>query len=103
MENIMHIIHVTNKGKMMDMLEKFYIYRETEANNQISKLTVQNNTIFETVVYEDSYRRVPHKQLTRIKLSWGKSFTPTRSESYPRTEAHPQPHMDQQPSKQRNH
>jgi hypothetical protein len=29
----MHIIHITNNGKMMDMLEKFYIYRQTEANN----------------------------------------------------------------------
>jgi hypothetical protein len=56
-ENILHVINVTNKGKMMDMLEKFYIYRETEANNQINnKLTVQNNVIFNTVVYEDPYR-----------------------------------------------
>jgi hypothetical protein len=59
MENIMHIIHVTNKGKMMDTLEKFYIYRETEANNQINdKLTVQNNAIFEIVVYEDPCRGI---------------------------------------------
>jgi hypothetical protein len=41
MENIMHIIHITSKGKKMDTLEKFYIYRETEANNQSNdKLTV---------------------------------------------------------------
>jgi hypothetical protein len=57
MENIMHIMHIATKGKMMDTLEKFYIYRETEANNQINdKLTVQNNAIFETIVYEDPYR-----------------------------------------------
>ena len=57
MENIMHITHVTNKGKMLDTLEKFYIYRETEANNQINdKLTVQNNAVFKTIVYEDPYR-----------------------------------------------
>jgi hypothetical protein len=56
MGNIMHVIHVTNKGIMMDT-EKFYIYRETEANNQINdKLTVQNNAVFKTVVYEDTYR-----------------------------------------------
>jgi hypothetical protein len=54
MENIIHIIHVTNKDKMMDTLDKFFIYREIEASNQINdKLTVQNNTIFETAVYED--------------------------------------------------
>ena len=57
MENVMHITHVTNKGKMLDTLEKFYIYRETEANNQINdKLTVQNNAVFKTIVYEDPYR-----------------------------------------------
>jgi hypothetical protein len=39
---------------MMDM-EKFYIYRETEAKNQINKLTVQNNGIFETIVNEDPF------------------------------------------------
>jgi hypothetical protein len=57
MENIMHIIHITGKGKMMDMLEKFYIYREAEANNQINdKLTAQNNAVFKTIVCEDPYR-----------------------------------------------
>jgi hypothetical protein len=57
MESIMHIIHVTNKGKMMDTMEKFYIYSETEVKNQINnKLTVQNNAIFETIVYEDPYK-----------------------------------------------
>jgi hypothetical protein len=50
----MHIIHITNKGKMTDM-EKFYIYRETEAKNQINKLTVQNYAVLETIVYEDPY------------------------------------------------
>jgi hypothetical protein len=59
MDNIMHVVHVTNKGKMMNTLEKFYIYRQTEANNQINdKLRVQNNAIFETVVYEDPYSRL---------------------------------------------
>jgi hypothetical protein len=51
MENIMDIIHITNKGKMMDTIEKYYIYRETKLNNQIKdKLTVQPNIIFETLV-----------------------------------------------------
>jgi hypothetical protein len=45
--NLHHIIHITNTGKMMDTLEKFCIYRETEAKTQINdKLTVQNNAIF---------------------------------------------------------
>ena len=57
MENIMDIIHVTNKGRMMDAIEKYYIYRETKLNNQINdKLTVQPNIIFETLVQQDVHR-----------------------------------------------
>ena len=29
MENIMDILHITNKGKMMNTLERFHIYNET--------------------------------------------------------------------------
>jgi hypothetical protein len=65
LENIIHIIYITNKGKMMDT-EKFYIHRRTEANNQINKLTDQNNAIFKTVVYEDHYRGLG--SLTNSKL-----------------------------------
>jgi hypothetical protein len=40
MEDIMDIVHVTNKSKMMDTLERYYICRETKSNNQINdKLT----------------------------------------------------------------
>jgi hypothetical protein len=57
MQDIMDIIHITNKGKMMDTLERFYIYKETKSNNQINdKLTVKANTIFETIVQEDPCR-----------------------------------------------
>jgi len=57
MDNIMDIIHITNKGKMMDTLERFYIYKETKSNKQINdKLTVKATAIFQTVVHEDPYR-----------------------------------------------
>ena len=57
MENIVETMYVTNKGKLMDKIEKLYIYRETEANNQINdKLTVKPNIIFETIVQRDSHR-----------------------------------------------
>jgi hypothetical protein len=42
MENIMHIIHITSKGKMMDTLEKFYIYRERERERE--KPTTKSTT-----------------------------------------------------------
>jgi len=57
MENIMDTIHITNKGRMMDTIEKYYIYRETKLNNQINdKLTVEPNIIFETLVQQDTHR-----------------------------------------------
>jgi hypothetical protein len=57
MENVIETIYVTNKGKLMDTLERFYIYRETKINNQINdKLNVNPNIIFETVVQRDSHR-----------------------------------------------
>ena len=53
MEDIMGIIHISNKGKMMDTLERYYIYTETKSNNQINdKLTVKPNAILETVIHE---------------------------------------------------
>jgi hypothetical protein len=52
MEDIMDIIHVTNKGKMMDTLERYYIYKETISNNEINdKLTTKPNSIFEAVIH----------------------------------------------------
>jgi hypothetical protein len=42
MEDIMETMHLTSKGKMMDTLEKYYIFRETKLNNQINdKLRVK--------------------------------------------------------------
>ena len=57
MEDKMDMVHVTNKGKMMDTLERYYIYKETKSNNQINtKLTVKPNAIFETLIHEAPYR-----------------------------------------------
>jgi len=51
MNEIMNVIHYERKRKMLDTLEKFYIYRETKNGNQINnRLTVQSNPIFETIV-----------------------------------------------------
>jgi hypothetical protein len=54
--NVMEMLHTTDKGRMMDTLERFYIIRETKLNNQISdKLTVKPNIIFETIVQKDPH------------------------------------------------
>jgi len=36
MGDVTDIVHITNKGKMMDTLERYYIYKETKSNNQIN-------------------------------------------------------------------
>jgi len=53
----MDVIHITSKGKILDTMEKFYIYKETRINNQINdKCTVKPNVIFETLILEDTDR-----------------------------------------------
>ena len=36
MEDIMKITHITRKGRMLNTLESFHIYKETIAENQIN-------------------------------------------------------------------
>jgi len=56
----MDTVYVTNKGQMMDTLEKFYIFRETKINNQINdRKTVKSNIIFDTIVRNDPHRGLP--------------------------------------------
>jgi hypothetical protein len=56
-EGIMKTVHITNKGRMMDTLERYYTFRETKLNNQINdKLIIQPNIIFETTVRKDPHR-----------------------------------------------
>jgi len=60
MENIMETLHTSGKGRMMDTLERFYIFRETKINNQINdSLTIKPNIIFETIVQKDPHRGLP--------------------------------------------
>jgi len=59
MEDIMNTIHITDKGRLMDTLDKFYIFCETKLNNQINdKLAVKPNIIFDTIVQKDPHRGI---------------------------------------------
>jgi len=59
MEDITETVQITNKGQMMDTLERFYIFRET--NNQINdRMTVKSNLIFDTIVRNDPSRGLPN-------------------------------------------
>ena len=56
---IMSTIHITNKGRLMDTLEKFYIFREAKLDNQTDdKLALRPNIIFETIVQKDPHRGI---------------------------------------------
>jgi len=45
MVDIMDVIHIEKKGRILGTLEKYYVYRETQHVNQINdKLTVQKKT-----------------------------------------------------------
>jgi len=51
MEDITKIIHITGKGRMLNTLESFHIYKETKAENQINdRLTTKDNKIFEAIL-----------------------------------------------------
>jgi len=53
----MDTLHVARKGRILDTLERFYIYTETHFGNQINdKLNVQSNPIFEVIVQNTPYR-----------------------------------------------
>ena len=58
MENVMEVIRFANKGRMMDALEKFYIYDATRKGTQINdRLTIQRNPVFEAILrYQQRYR-----------------------------------------------
>ena len=56
-EDITKVLYKTNKGKQMDTMERYYIYKETYMNNQINdKNTAKPNVIFETLVNENTSR-----------------------------------------------
>jgi hypothetical protein len=58
-EDIMSTIYITNKGRLMDTLEKYYIFREAKIDNQINdNLAVRPNVIFETIVQKDPHRGI---------------------------------------------
>jgi len=53
-------LHTTDKGRIMDTLERFYIFQETKINNQINdRLTIKPNIIFETTDQKDPHRGPP--------------------------------------------
>ena len=64
-DNIVEVLHTVKKGKMMDTLKKFHIYKETKLENQINdKNTVTKNILFEMIIQAKTDRGHP-KQTTQ--------------------------------------
>jgi len=60
--DIMQILFTTSKGRFMDTIERFHIYKETQANNQINdKNTVRPKAIFD-VINSHNYPRATTPQ-----------------------------------------
>lgn len=50
-ENIMDILHVANKGEMLNTLKRFHIYNKTKIDIQINdKCTVRQNIILNMLI-----------------------------------------------------
>ena len=53
----MKVLYKTNKGKLMETMERYYIYKETYMNNQINdKNTAKHNILFETLIHNNTSR-----------------------------------------------
>jgi hypothetical protein len=55
--DIMDVLHLASKGRMLDTLERFHIYKETKLGTHINEnLTVQSNPIFEALIQNNPHR-----------------------------------------------
>ena len=69
MEDIVEILHIKEKEKMMDTLENFYIYKETKMDKQINENgTIKQNILFDTIIRRNSGRG-HHMQQTPLCLT----------------------------------
>jgi hypothetical protein len=62
----MHILHTTNKGRLLNTIENFYIHRETVANNQLNeKMTTKPNIIFDVILRYTQPPDITHNKTNR--------------------------------------
>jgi hypothetical protein len=50
-DNSMHILHTAEKGRLLNVIENFYIHKETAANNQLNdRMTAKPNILFDVIL-----------------------------------------------------
>jgi hypothetical protein len=60
-EETMDVIHTTGKGRMLNVIEQCYIYKETAINNQINyRLAVTPSVIYDTILRNVDTRSVTY-------------------------------------------
>jgi hypothetical protein len=60
-EETMEIINTTGKGRMLNVIEKYYIYKVTAENNQLNdRLTATPNAIFDTLLCSMDTHSTPY-------------------------------------------
>jgi hypothetical protein len=61
-DNIMEVLRSSSKGKRMDTLERFHIYKVTRENIQINdEYTAKPNVIFSTIIREEANRQLTNR------------------------------------------
>ena len=61
-DSIMEVLHTTRKGKLMDTLERFHIYKVTCENIQIkAKNTSKPNVVFDTIIRSETSRQLTNR------------------------------------------
>jgi len=54
-DDIMEILHITTKGRSMDSIEKYYVYKEIKNCNQIiDKNIVKPNKIYDVLIHGEA-------------------------------------------------
>jgi hypothetical protein len=60
MDEIMDVLHLANKGAVMNTLERFHIYKLTKMGIQINdKSTAMHNVLFDTLIRNEEHRGHP--------------------------------------------
>jgi len=62
-DNIMEVLYITKKGRTMDTIKNYYIYKETKNGNQINdKNIIKQNKIYDAVIQGEIDRSHTHSR-----------------------------------------
>jgi hypothetical protein len=78
-DNSMHILHTAGKGRLLNVIENFYIHKETAANNQLNdRMTTTPNILFDVIHRPPTqHRALPRLSPTISSISAATANTPT--------------------------